>query len=102
MKTLNVKVGKGYNIFIEKGLMSSCGKYIKEVSNAAKVCLISDTNVYKIYGNTVEEQLKAVGYDVWPKLRSALSPCSFSSRSTTPALMLTHSKIMSSIMSLAF
>lgn len=65
MKTLNVKVGKGYNIFIEKGLMSSCGKYIKEVSNAAKVCLISDTNVYKIYGNTVEEQLKAVGYDVY-------------------------------------
>lgn len=64
MKTLNVKVGKGYNIFIEKGLMSSCGKYIKEVSNAAKVCLISDTNVYKIYGNTVEEQLRAVGYDV--------------------------------------
>lgn len=65
MKTLNVKVGKGYNIFIEKGLMSSCGKYIKEVSNAAKVCLISDTNVYKIYGNTVEEQLRAVGYDVY-------------------------------------
>ena len=64
MKTLNVKVGKGYNIFIEKGLMSSCGKYIKEVSNAAKVCLISDTNVYKIYGNTVEEQLKSVGYDL--------------------------------------
>lgn len=65
MKTLNVKVGKGYNIFIEKGLMSSCGKYIKEVSNVAKVCLISDTNVYQIYGNTVEEQLKAVGYDVY-------------------------------------
>lgn len=64
MKTLNVKVGKGYNIFIEKSLIASCGKYIKEVSNAAKVCLISDTNVYKIYGNTVEEQLKAVGYDV--------------------------------------
>lgn len=65
MKTLNVKVGKGYNIFIEKGLMSSCGKYIKEVSKAAKVCLISDTNVYKIYGNTVEEQLRAVAYDVY-------------------------------------
>lgn len=65
MKTLNVKVGKGYNIFIEKCLMSSCGKYIKEVSNAAKVCLISDTNVYKIYGNTVEEQLRAVGYDFY-------------------------------------
>lgn len=65
MKTLNVKVGKGYNIFIEKGLISSCGKYIKDVSNAAKVCLISDTNVYKIYGNIVEEQLRAVGYDVY-------------------------------------
>lgn len=64
MKTLNVKVGRGYNIFIEKGIISSCGKYIKEVSNAAKVCLISDTNVYKIYGCVVDEQLKSVGYDV--------------------------------------
>ena len=54
MRELNVKVGKGYNIFIEKGIMSSCGKYIKEVSNASKVCLVSDTNVYKIYGNIVE------------------------------------------------
>lgn len=65
MRELNVKVGKGYNIFIEKGIMSSCGKYIKEVSNASKVCLVSDTNVYKIYGNIVEEQLKAVGYEVF-------------------------------------
>ena len=64
MKTLNVKVGKGYNIFIEKGIISTCGKYIKEVSNAAKVCLVSDTNVYKIYGNTVEKQLKSEGYEV--------------------------------------
>lgn len=64
MKTLYVKVGKGYNIFIEKGIISTCGKYIKEVSNAAKVCLVSDTNVYKIYGNTVEKQLKYEGYEV--------------------------------------
>lgn len=65
MRELNVKVGKGYNIFIEKGIMSSCGKYIKEVSNASKVCLVSDTNVYKIYGNIVEKQLKTVGYEVF-------------------------------------
>ena len=65
MRELRVKVGKGYNIFIEKGIMSSCGKYIKEVSSASKVCLVSDTNVYKIYGSIVEEQLKAVGYEVF-------------------------------------
>lgn len=65
MKSLYVNVGKGYNIFIEKGIMSSCGKYIKEVSNAAKVCLVSDTNVYKIYGDTVENQLKSAGYEVF-------------------------------------
>lgn len=32
MRELNVKVGKGYNIFIEKGIMSSCGKYIDRKS----------------------------------------------------------------------
>lgn len=65
MKTLKVNVGKGYEILIEKGIITSCGKYIKEVSKAKKVCLISDTNVSKIYGETVEAQLKDNGFEVF-------------------------------------
>lgn len=64
MKSLKVNVGKGYNIFIEKGILNHCGDYIKQVSGASKVCLISDTNVIKLYGDTVKQQLMQVGFDV--------------------------------------
>ncbi len=65
MKKLTVKVAKGYDILIEKGILSSCGAYIRAVSQAEKVCLISDSNVCEFYGETVEKQLKAAGFEVF-------------------------------------
>lgn len=65
MKNLNVNAGKGYEILIEKGILPHCGEYIKKVSNAKKICLISDTNIYPIYGNTVKQSLEAEGYKVY-------------------------------------
>ena len=64
MKTLKVNAGKGYEILIEKGILSSCGEYIKAVSGAKKVCIVSDTNVYPIYGDTVKSSLKNAGFEV--------------------------------------
>lgn len=65
MKKLTVNVGKGYDIFIEKGLLDNCGEYVKNVSSAQKIVLISDTNVYPIYGNKVTASLEAQGYQVF-------------------------------------
>lgn len=65
MKTLRVNAGKGYDILIEKGLLDSCAKHIKKVSNAKKICLISDKNVYKLYGERVENQLNKNGFEVF-------------------------------------
>lgn len=62
MNKLRVNAGKGYNILIEKGILESCGKYIKEVKNAKKICLVSDTNVFNIYGKTVEKSLEENGF----------------------------------------
>ena len=64
MKKLRVEAGKGYDIFIEKGILSSCGEYIKAVSSAKTVCVVSDTNVFPLYGNTVCAQLESEGYNV--------------------------------------
>lgn len=36
MKTLHVATGKPYNILIERGIINSCGKYIRNVSKAKK------------------------------------------------------------------
>ncbi len=65
MRQLRVNVGNGYDILIEKGLLSSCGECIRAVSNAGKVCLISDTNVYNLYGELVEKQLTEHGFHVF-------------------------------------
>lgn len=64
MKTVKVNAGKGYNIFIEEGLLSQCGTLIKDVTGAKKVCVISDSNVFPIYGETVTNQIEAQGFDV--------------------------------------
>ena len=64
MRRLKVNVGRGYEIIVEKGVLSSCGKYIKAVSGAKKVCIVSDTNVYPLYGKTVKAELEGAGYDV--------------------------------------
>ena len=64
MRSLRVNVGKGYEILIEKGIISSCGDYIKNVSKAKKGCLISDTNVYPIYKDKVIKSLEENGFEV--------------------------------------
>ena len=64
MKTLRVNAGRGYDILIEEGIIKNCASYIKKVKNAKKVCLISDTNVYKLYGKTVMDSLEENGFEV--------------------------------------
>lgn len=63
MKKIRVNVADGYDILIQRGLISECGEYIRNVTNASKVCLISDSNVFPIYGKKVLSQLKANGFD---------------------------------------
>lgn len=65
MKKLTVKAGKGYDILIDRGILANAGEYIKSVSNAKKVCIISDTNVYPIYGEKIAFSLKSAEYQVF-------------------------------------
>ena len=64
MKKLTVNVGKTYEILIEKGIMQDCGSYIKKVSNAKKVCVITDSNVAPLYLEKVVSSLEEEGYEV--------------------------------------
>lgn len=64
MKKLFVNAGGGYEILIEKGILSACGDYIKDVTNAEKICVVSDSKVFPLYGKTVIEQLENAGFEV--------------------------------------
>lgn len=65
MKKLTVNVNDRYDILIEKGLLSQAGTLIKDVLNAKKIVLISDTNVYPIYGDGIKNSLKDAGFQVF-------------------------------------
>ncbi len=65
MKKLTVNVGKTYEIIIEKGIMQECGAYIKKVSSAKKVCVITDSNVAPLYLDRVVSGLEKEGYEVF-------------------------------------
>lgn len=84
MRSLKVNAGKGYEILIEKGILSSCSKYIKKVTVAKKVCIVSDSNVYPLYGDTVKSQLENEGFTVY----SYVFPAGEESKTTATAISI--------------
>lgn len=65
MKKLMVKVNDQYDILIEKGLLSKAGELISDVLKCKKIALISDTNVFPVYGEMVKASLLKQGYEVF-------------------------------------
>ena len=65
MKTISVATGRPYNILIERGLIKSCGEEIRKISKAKRVMVISDSNVFPIYGETVVNSLMDNGFEVF-------------------------------------
>lgn len=65
MKKLTVNVNDSYDILIEKGLINKTGELVKSVLDCNKITLISDDNVYALYGDNVKTQLEKQGYQVF-------------------------------------
>lgn len=63
MKTIEVKTGRSYNIYIEHGIIADAGKYVRDVSKALRAVIVSDSNVAPIYADRVEDSLKANGFE---------------------------------------
>ena len=58
MRELFVNLGSNsYPIFIENGLLNHVSSYIEEMYSGKKIMIISDDNVYPIYGTKIQEQL---------------------------------------------
>ena len=65
MKSLRVNTGRPYDILIEKGIIPNCGEEIAKVSKAERIAVISDTNVFPIYGDTVVKSCEKAGFKVF-------------------------------------
>ena len=64
MNTVSVTASKSYNVLIGRGLLNDIGKHICSVHKACKVAIISDSNVWPIYGQSVQIHLEESGFDV--------------------------------------
>lgn len=63
MKKLNINIpGKEYTIYIEKGSLSNIGERVGSYYNGKKIAIITDENLYSLYGGEIEENLAESGF----------------------------------------
>ena len=64
MISIEVKASRSYQVHIGSGLLLQLGQRTKELTNAQKAVLVSDSNVYPLYGKIAENSLEAAGFQV--------------------------------------
>ncbi len=64
MKTVTVAASKKYDIKIGPGLLSTIGAEAAVLGNATKICIVSETTVFPLYGKKVQESLESAGFSV--------------------------------------
>lgn len=65
MKTITVNASKKYDVLIGEGLLNNIGTYLlNTLKKNCKIVIISDSNVFPLYGKAVTDRLKFSGFDV--------------------------------------
>ena len=64
MKTVTVTASKTYDIRIGSGLLRTIGEEAAGLGKAESICIISDTNVWPLYGEAVQTSLQNAGFSV--------------------------------------
>ena len=62
MKTITVNVSKNYPIFVGENLIANIGTYVSEMKNVCRVAIVSDSNVWPLYGETICASLDSAGF----------------------------------------
>lgn len=64
MTAVTVHTSRNYDVLIGENLLENIGSYVLKVKNQCKIALISDSNVWPIYGDVVKNSLVSTGFDV--------------------------------------
>lgn len=64
MKTVTVNASRTYDVLIGTGLHEHLGSYAAKLACSGKAAIISDSNVWPIYGKKAVESLQAHGFSV--------------------------------------
>ncbi len=63
MKTIEVTASRSYRVEIGRGLLASLGEQLRALGTVRKVCIVSDSNVWPLYGAAADESLYAWGFE---------------------------------------
>ncbi|MDE5583989.1 MAG: 3-dehydroquinate synthase [Ruminococcus sp.] len=63
MKKISIRTSSPYEVIIERGSISKCGEYIKNVTDSRRVAVITDDIVCSLYSDTVIESLENNGFE---------------------------------------
>lgn len=61
MTTIQVQASKTYDIKIGSGILSTAGAEVASLGKVKKVCIVSESTIWPIYGETVETSLMDAG-----------------------------------------
>ena len=64
MNTVTVSASKTYDILIGPGILKELGIRVQSLGKAQKVCLVSETSVFPLWGEAALSSLKDAGFDV--------------------------------------
>lgn len=64
MKTVTVSASKTYDIHIGSGLLATLGEEAKKLGKAQKICVVSESAVFPLYGAAAVESLEESGFSV--------------------------------------
>lgn len=62
MITIEVNASKSYQIHIDSGLIPQIGTYARMLKDSGKVAIITDSNVWPLYGDEIGSSLSASGF----------------------------------------
>lgn len=65
MEKIKVSASRKYDIIIGRDLLKDTGKYVSEVIDPCKVCIITDDVVYGLYADAVHHSLTDAGFEVF-------------------------------------
>lgn len=63
MKKIRINTSTPYDVLIERGSISDCGRYIAETVKTRRAAIITDDIVEKLYGDTVRNSLNENGFE---------------------------------------
>ncbi len=63
MTTVHVIASKSYDVLIGSGLLRSLGSYAASIKKVRKVCIVSESNVWPLYGRIAKQSLVDAGLD---------------------------------------